>query len=148
MRQISTFPDFGSTLSSQYLTSGRAAEPFLRRAMLSSRHPTPELTLIPAPRGQGGLAGWLQSAPAVALGMVAMWAIAGAAFSSAQWGDHFERFTWAHGVQWGHHKHPPLPTRLVAAAIALFASSVESARALAWAVVLPRECGSPLLPSK
>jgi len=54
--------------------------------------------------------------------MIAMWAIVGVAFSTAQWGDHFEQFTWAHSVQWGYHKHPPLPTWLLAGAIELFCS--------------------------
>jgi 4-amino-4-deoxy-L-arabinose transferase-like glycosyltransferase len=65
-----------------------------------------------------------------------MWAIVGTAFSSAQWGDHFEQFTWAHSVQWGYHKHPPLPTWLLAGAIHLFGPSVESARAMALVCVL------------
>jgi 4-amino-4-deoxy-L-arabinose transferase-like glycosyltransferase len=68
--------------------------------------------------------------------MIAMWAIVGVAFSSAQWGDHFEQFTWAHSVQWGYHKHPPLPTWLLAAYIELFGPSVESARILALLCVL------------
>jgi len=68
--------------------------------------------------------------------MIAMWAIVGTAFSSAQWGDHLEQFIWAHSVQWGYHKHPPLPTWLLAAAIELFGPSVESARALAVLCVL------------
>ena len=63
--------------------------------------------------------------------MVAMWAAVGVVFSSGQWGDHFEQFTWAHSLQWGYHKHPPLPTWLLAAAIELFGPSVESARTLA-----------------
>ncbi len=68
--------------------------------------------------------------------MIATWAIVGIAFSSAQWGDHFEQFTWAHSVQWGYHKHPPLSTWLLAAAIELFGPSVESARSLALLCVL------------
>ena len=70
------------------------------------------------------------------MAMVAMWALVGVAFSSAQWGDHFEQFIWAHSVQWGYHKHPPLPTWLLAAAIELFGPSVESARTLAVVCVL------------
>ena len=68
--------------------------------------------------------------------MVAMWALVGVGFSSAQWGDHFEQFIWAHSVQWGYHKHPPLPTWLLALAIELFGPSVESARTLAVVCVL------------
>ena len=72
----------------------------------------------------------------MALAMIAMWATAGIAFSSAQWGDNFEQFIWAHSVQWGYHKHPPLPTWLLSGAIALFGPSVDSARTLAVICVL------------
>ena len=51
------------------------------------------------PRGSDGAL--LRHAPPIAVAMVAMWVIVGTAFSSAQWGDHFEQFTWAHSVQWG-----------------------------------------------
>jgi hypothetical protein len=78
----------------------------------------------------------LKAAPLVVLAMIAMWGIVGVASSSGQWGDHFEQFIWAHSVQWGYHKHPPLPTWLLAAAIALFGPSVESARTLAVLCVL------------
>jgi len=45
------------------------------------------------------------------------WALFGAVLNPGQPGDHFEQFTWSHGVEWGYHKHPPLPTWLLAAAI-------------------------------
>jgi 4-amino-4-deoxy-L-arabinose transferase-like glycosyltransferase len=103
---------------------------------VSPRRPASALTSgsILEPRAHDGAA--LRFAPPVAVAMIAMWAIVGTAFSSAQWGDHFEQFIWAHSVQWGYHKHPPLPTWLLAAAIQLFGPSVESARALAVLCVL------------
>lgn len=76
----------------------------------------------------------LRSMPWLAMALVACWAAAGMAFESAQWGDHFEQFTWAHSVEWGYHKHPPLPTWLLAAAIGLFGPSP------AWPSVLAASC--------
>jgi hypothetical protein len=75
--------------------------------------------------------GTLRVAPWVALAMLLVWAAVGVAVSPGQWTDNFEQFIWAHSVQWGYYKHPPLPTWLLAAAIELFRPSVESARALA-----------------
>jgi 4-amino-4-deoxy-L-arabinose transferase-like glycosyltransferase len=75
--------------------------------------------------------GTLRLAPWVALAMLVLWAAAGVAVSPGQWTDNFEQFIWAHSVQWGYYKHPPLPTWLLAAAIELFGPSIESARALA-----------------
>ena len=63
--------------------------------------------------------------------MVAMWALVGVGFELELSGGPLEQFIWAHSVQWGYYKHPPLPTWLLAAAIELFGPSVESARTLA-----------------
>jgi hypothetical protein len=35
------------------------------------------------------------------------------------YGDNVEQFIWSHSLEWGYHKHPPLPTWLLAAAISL-----------------------------
>lgn len=70
---------------------------------------------------------WL---PWLAIFFIACWTLAGAS-SSGQWGDHFEQFVWAHGVEWGYHKHPPLPTWILAGTIALFGPSTGWALALA-----------------
>ncbi|MDQ6847001.1 MAG: glycosyltransferase family 39 protein, partial [Candidatus Dormibacteraeota bacterium] len=51
-----------------------------------------------------------------------------------QWGDHFEQFVWAHSVEWGYHKHPPLPTWILSGTIALFEPATH------WALVLAALC--------
>lgn len=51
---------------------------------------------------------------------VLTWIGATAVSGQGQWGDHFEQFVWAHGVEWGYHKHPPLPTWMLAAAMGVF----------------------------
>jgi len=58
----------------------------------------------------------------------------GAKINTAQWGDHFEQFVWAHSFEWGYHKHPPLPTWLLASAIWLFGPSPY------WAYTLAALC--------
>jgi 4-amino-4-deoxy-L-arabinose transferase-like glycosyltransferase len=52
-----------------------------------------------------------------ALAMAALWVLVPALINPGQQGDHFEQFTWAHSMEWGYHKHPPLPTWLLAIAI-------------------------------
>ena len=54
---------------------------------------------------------------------VVVWIVGTTAFNSGQWGDHLEQFGWAHGLQWGYHKHPPLPTWILAGVIHLFGAS-------------------------
>ena len=63
------------------------------------------------------LAPWL-----IALSVV-VWIAATTASSTAQWGDHFEQFAWAHSIQWGYHKHPPLPTWILAGVIHFLGAS-------------------------
>lgn len=48
------------------------------------------------------------------------WAMFGALLNPGQAGDHFEQFTWSHSFEGGYHKHPPLPTWMLAAAIRVF----------------------------
>ena len=85
--------------------------------------------------GPAGDEAWvLRSMPWLAMALVVCWVAAGMAFDSAQWGDHFEQFTWAHSVEWGYHKHPPLPTWLLAAAIGVFGPSPV------WPPVLAASC--------
>ncbi|MEO7056760.1 MAG: glycosyltransferase family 39 protein [Caldimonas sp.] len=69
-------------------------------------------------------------APVLVMATIALWALAYVVTSSGQWGDHLEQFVWAHGVEWGYHKHPPLPTWMLAAAIAAFGPSIYWADAL------------------
>jgi 4-amino-4-deoxy-L-arabinose transferase-like glycosyltransferase len=68
--------------------------------------------------------------PYLAVLFIGAWTLVGAS-SSGQWGDHFEQFVWAHGVEWGYYKHPPLPTWMLAGTIRLFGPTPDSALLLA-----------------
>jgi hypothetical protein len=74
------------------------------------------------PRGAGeqvhGRA-WIVHPPVLALLLVVLWVGLALAVNTAQYGDHFEQFAWAQTLEWGYHKHPPLPTWLLGAAIRL-----------------------------
>ncbi len=74
------------------------------------------------------------AAPWIGTAFVALWLLAFLQFSDGQWGDNLEQLVWAHGVEWGYHKHPPLPTWLLAAAIAL------AGPASWWPIVLAGLC--------
>jgi len=65
------------------------------------------------------------------LALVAMWVFVPAGVSPGQWGDNFEQYVWAHSLEWGYHKHPPLPTWLLGGLIALAGPSPYWAYALA-----------------
>ena len=67
----------------------------------------------------------------LALLLIAMWVLVPAGVNNGQWGDHFEQFVWAHSLEWGYHKHPPLPTWLLAGTIGLLGRSPYWAYALA-----------------
>jgi 4-amino-4-deoxy-L-arabinose transferase-like glycosyltransferase len=56
----------------------------------------------------------------LAMAAVGVWVMTGIGTSTGQWGDHFEQFVWQHSVEWGYHKHPPLPTWMLAATTRLF----------------------------
>lgn len=68
--------------------------------------------------------------PWIAVIMVFIWVIFSAIINHSQFGDHFEQYTWAHSLEWGYHKHPPLPTWLLGSAIKILGPSVW------WAYVL------------
>jgi len=69
---------------------------------------------------------WVVSlAPWLIVLSVVVWIAATTASNTAQWGDHLEQFAWAHSVQWGYHKHPPLPTWILAGVIQLFGASPQ-----------------------
>jgi hypothetical protein len=78
----------------------------------------------------------LRAVPWLAVLAVTVWVAFIVATSTGQWGDHFEQRVWAHGLQWGYHKHPPLPTWMLAALIAGFGPATWSASLLAWACTL------------
>ncbi len=71
---------------------------------------------------------------AVALAWVALWVLVPAVVNPGQWGDNFEQYVWAHSLEWGYHKHPPLPTWLLGGLIALFGPSPY------WAYLLAALC--------
>lgn len=71
----------------------------------------------------------------LAIGLVLAWASAAVALNTAQMGDNFEQFVWAHSLEWGYHKHPPLPTWLLAAVISAFGPSPYWTYALGAACV-------------
>lgn len=54
---------------------------------------------------------------AFALAAVALWCLSAAWVNSGQFGDSVEQFVWAHSLEWGYWKHPPLPTWLLAALV-------------------------------
>ena len=66
--------------------------------------------------------------------LVAMWVFVPAGVNPGQWGDNFEQYVWAHSLEWGYHKHPPLPTWLLGGLIALFGPSPY------WAYLLAALC--------
>ncbi|MEX8517475.1 MAG: glycosyltransferase family 39 protein [Leptothrix sp. (in: b-proteobacteria)] len=47
-----------------------------------------------------------------------------ASVSHAQLGDHFEQYAWAHSLEWGYYKHPPVPTWLLSGLIHVFGPSI------------------------
>lgn len=79
--------------------------------------------------GLGAVAEPSNWVPWFAAVFVASWSLLGLS-SSGQWGDHFEQFVWAHGVEWGYHKHPPLPTWLLVGTIWMFGPSTQWATGL------------------
>ena len=84
----------------------------------------PQYPLSPPPRHPAG-------AVCLALALVAAWVLFAALLNNAQQGDNFEQFTWAHSLQWGYHKHPPLPTWLLGAWQGLLGESPWSSFAVA-----------------
>lgn len=70
----------------------------------------------------------------VSLATVVLWVVWAAHFNSAQFGDNVEQFNWAQSLEFGYHKHPPLPSWLLASLIRLFGPSVL------WAYLLATLC--------
>lgn len=74
--------------------------------------------------------------PWLAILVATVWVGFIVATSTGQWGDHFEQFVWAHSLQWGYYKHPPLPTWMLAAVIGVLGPATWSAQLLALACTL------------
>lgn len=73
----------------------------------------------PSAPGRTGVLAWLLHPPVLAALIILGWVAMPLAVNTAQYGDHFEQFDWAQSLEWGYHKHPPLPTWMLAAAIQL-----------------------------
>ena len=74
------------------------------------------------------------TAVVISLLVIVLWAVWAAFFNTAQFGDNIEQFNWAQSLELGYHKHPPLPSWLLGAAIKLFGPSIY------WAYVLATLC--------
>ena len=75
-------------------------------------------------------------APVLATAFVVVWTLWAIGFNSAQFGDNMEQFNWSHSLEWGYHKHPPLPTWLLGGLIRLFGYQVHLAHAPAAACLV------------
>ena len=64
---------------------------------------------------------------------IATWSLAAAWINPAQFADNLEQFSWAHSLELGYWKHPPLPTWLIALPIRVIGFSVYWTYALAAA---------------
>ncbi|HET7792507.1 MAG TPA: glycosyltransferase family 39 protein, partial [Rhizobacter sp.] len=71
-----------------------------------------------------------------ALSMAGLWVLIPALINAGQQGDHFEQFTWAHSMEGGYHKHPPLPTWLLALMIKLLGPTPYATYVVAGLMVL------------
>ncbi len=69
------------------------------------------------------------------LAVVLVWSALPALLQTVPHADNVEQLNWAHGLQWGYLKHPPLPTALLWLGIALFGPSAFLTYALAMACV-------------
>ena len=77
-----------------------------------------------------------RAALCVSLAVIVLWAVWAGYFNTAQFGDNIEQFNWAQSLELGYHKHPPLPSWILGAAIKLFGPSIYWAYALATACLL------------
>lgn len=80
-----------------------------------------------------------------ALAMAGLWVLVPALINPGQVGDHFEQFTWAHSMEWGYHKHPPLPTWLLAITIKLVGPTPYATYAVAALMLAGTACFTWLL---
>src|SRR5947207_2569528 len=73
------------------------------------------------------------AAPLAAAALVVFWPLLMAGLHPAQFADSIEEYNWAHSLEWGYWKHPPLATWTMRAAIALVGVSHWTAPLLAAA---------------
>ena len=67
---------------------------------------------------------------------VVVWALWAALFNTGQFGDNIEQFNWAQSLELGYHKHPPLPSWVLAGIIRMFGPAIYWAYALATLCLL------------
>ena len=59
-------------------------------------------------------------APWLASAIVLAWMVLMLLADGGLYGDNIEQVVWSHSMEWGYHKHPPLPTWILGGALALF----------------------------
>jgi len=89
---------------------------------------------LPRPGDADRPAQWPLLALFVAL-VVLAWSALPALLQPVPHADNVEQLTWAHSLQWGYFKHPPLPTWLLHAALQVFGPSAFLTYALAMGCV-------------
>lgn len=67
---------------------------------------------IPAAAATGSTASDLGWAPLAAIAVIWLWIAVACAINPGQFADSIEQFNWAHSMEWGYWKHPPLTTWL------------------------------------
>ena len=77
----------------------------------------------------------IAAALSVVLACALVWSALPSLLLSAPHGDNVEQLNWAHALQWGYFKHPPLPTWLLRAGVEVFGPSAALTYALAMACV-------------
>ncbi|MEY2873042.1 MAG: hypothetical protein RLZZ373_413 [Pseudomonadota bacterium] len=82
----------------------------------TGRHGVP---WVPAQGFRLAASHWISHPPLLAAGLVLAWVLVAWLSNTAQYGDHFEQLAWAQSLEWGYHKHPPLPSWLLAGVIRL-----------------------------
>jgi 4-amino-4-deoxy-L-arabinose transferase-like glycosyltransferase len=73
-------------------------------------------------------------APILATLLLLVWVGFAAIFDTAQFGDNVEQYIWAQSLEWGYHKHPPMPTWMLGGVSAIFGASKW------WALYLSAFC--------
>src|SRR5438552_15336956 len=76
------------------------------------------------------------AAPLAAAALVVFWPLLMAGLHPAQFADSIEQYNWAHSLEWGYWKHPPLATWMMRGAIALLGVTHWTAPLLAAACLL------------
>jgi 4-amino-4-deoxy-L-arabinose transferase-like glycosyltransferase len=76
----------------------------------------------------------------IALALLTLWALVTAWCDTAQFGDNVEQYIWSHSMEWGYHKHPPLPTWGLGSLVAVMGPSRWLPVVLAGLCVLATLC--------